>query len=110
MKLEKVNNDPDLTTLSLLGQGQAMIRLGNISEGIALLDESMVAVESADISPLVVGIVYCAVIETCQMIFDIPTGAGMDSGIKPVVRITARPGAFSWSMPDPAVTDHAHSW
>jgi DNA-binding CsgD family transcriptional regulator/TolA-binding protein len=64
-------NDPDLTTLSLLGQGQAMIPLGNISEGIALLDEAMVAVESADISPLVVGIVYCAVIETCHKIFDI---------------------------------------
>lgn len=64
-------HDPDLTTLSLLGQGQAMIRLGNVSEGIALLDESMVAVEYADISPLVVGIVYCAVIETCQMTFDI---------------------------------------
>jgi len=67
----KEYHDPDLTTLSLLGQGQAMIHQGNISEGIALLDESMVAVESADISPLVVGIVYCAVIETCQMIFDI---------------------------------------
>jgi DNA-binding CsgD family transcriptional regulator len=64
-------HDPDLTILSLLGQGQAMIQLGNISEGITLLDESMVAVESADISPLVVGIVYCAVIETCQLIFDI---------------------------------------
>lgn len=64
-------SDWDLTTLSLLGQGQAMIHLGNISEGIALLDESMVAVESADISPLVVGVVYCAVIETCQLIFDI---------------------------------------
>lgn len=64
-------DDPDLTTLSLLGQGQAMILMGNRSEGLALLDESMVEVESANISPLVVGIVYCAVIETCLMIFDI---------------------------------------
>ena len=70
-EIGKDNNDPDLTTLSLLGQGQAKIQLGDISEGITLLDESMVAVESADISPIVVGIVYCAVIETCQMIFDI---------------------------------------
>jgi DNA-binding CsgD family transcriptional regulator len=64
-------NDPDLTTLSLLGQGQALIQSGNIPGGLALLDESMVAVESAHISALVVGIVYCAVIETCQKIFDI---------------------------------------
>lgn len=70
-EIGKEYNDPDLTTLGLLGQGQSMIQVGNISEGIALLDESMIAVESAGISPLVVGIVYCAVIETCQMIFDI---------------------------------------
>jgi DNA-binding NarL/FixJ family response regulator len=68
----KTYYDPDLTTLGLLGQGQAMIQLGDISEGLAHLDESMVLVESAYISPLVVGIVYCAVIETCHMIFDIP--------------------------------------
>lgn len=70
-EIGKGYNDADLTTLGLLGQGQAMIQLGNISEGLALLDESMVAVDSAGISPLVVGIVYCAVIETCQLIFDI---------------------------------------
>lgn len=63
-------NDPDLTTFGLLGQGQAMIQLGNVSKGTALLDESMIAVEAAE-TPLVVGIVYCAVIETCQLIFDI---------------------------------------
>ncbi|MDN3669391.1 LuxR C-terminal-related transcriptional regulator [Echinicola jeungdonensis] len=63
--------DPDLTTLSLLGQGQAKIHMGDIAEGISLLDEAMVAVESSNISPLVVGIVYCAVIETCQLIYDI---------------------------------------
>lgn len=64
-------NDPDLTTLSLLGQGQAMVQLENISKGMALLDEAMVATESADISPLVLGIVYCAVIETCLKVYDI---------------------------------------
>ncbi len=63
-------NDPDLVTLSLLGEGQAMIHLGNIARGIALLDESMVTAESADISPLAVGIAYCAVVETCHKIFD----------------------------------------
>ncbi len=64
-------NDLELTAFGLLGEGQALIQLGDVSNGLKLLDESMVAVENSNISPLVVGIVYCAVIETCQLIFEI---------------------------------------
>lgn len=64
-------NDPDLGTLGLLGCGQSLIGLGKISDGVTLLDEAMVAVEADTISPIVLGIVYCAVIETCLMLFDI---------------------------------------
>jgi DNA-binding CsgD family transcriptional regulator/tetratricopeptide (TPR) repeat protein len=64
-------NDPDLNTLSLLGRGQALIQMGKISDGVTMLDEAMVAVESDKIYPIVVGIVYCAVIETCQQIYDL---------------------------------------
>ena len=64
-------NDPDLRTLGLLGCGQSLINLGKTSEGVAMLDEAMVAVASDKVSPLVPGIVYCAVIEACQMLFDI---------------------------------------
>lgn len=64
-------NDPDLKTLTRLGCGQSLIMLGKIPEGVAMLDEAMVAVESDEVSPIVVGIVYCAVIETCQKIFDL---------------------------------------
>lgn len=63
--------NPDLITLGRLGCGQALVMQNKISEGTTLFDEVMVAVLSDEISPIVSGIVYCAVIETCQMINDL---------------------------------------
>jgi ATP/maltotriose-dependent transcriptional regulator MalT len=63
--------DPDLLTLAHHGQGRALIYLGEIAEGVALLDEAMVAVAAGEVSPIVVGDTYCSVIEACQEIFDV---------------------------------------
>lgn len=62
--------DSDLLALALLGKGQAAVGLEQHAEGVALLDEAMVGVLVEDVSPILVGVIYCAVILTCQGIFD----------------------------------------
>ncbi|HWC41630.1 MAG TPA: LuxR C-terminal-related transcriptional regulator [Actinomycetota bacterium] len=63
--------DPDLVALSRLGLGATRLAEGATTVGVALLDEAMVAVEAGEVSPVVAGIVYCAVIESCQEIYDL---------------------------------------
>lgn len=63
--------DADLLTLGLIGQGQCLVQRGDLATGAARLDEAMVAVTAGDVSPVLAGIAYCAVILTCQQMFDV---------------------------------------
>lgn len=63
--------DRDLETLARLGQGRALIRLGRPTEGVACLDEAIVAITWSEVSPIVVGDSYCTAIEGCQELFDL---------------------------------------
>jgi DNA-binding NarL/FixJ family response regulator len=63
--------DPDLVTLARVGRGQALTRLGETAEGVALLDEAMVAVTTGEAAAVVVGIAYCGAIMACQEAFDV---------------------------------------
>jgi DNA-binding CsgD family transcriptional regulator len=63
--------DRDLFALAVLLQGQAAAEDARVNEGLALLDEAMVTVTTESLSPVVSGIVYCAVILTCQEVFEL---------------------------------------
>ncbi|MGH3358829.1 MAG: tetratricopeptide repeat protein, partial [Nocardioidaceae bacterium] len=62
---------PDLVALSRLGRGQALVAMGDVTRGVAMLDEAMVSVTTGDVSPIAAGIVYCALIIACRQIFDL---------------------------------------
>jgi DNA-binding CsgD family transcriptional regulator len=63
--------DRDLASLACHGCGRALIHLGNIAEGVALLDEAMAAVVAGDVSPMIAGDIYCSVLQACQETFDL---------------------------------------
>jgi DNA-binding NarL/FixJ family response regulator len=69
-------DDPDLAALSGLGRGRSLIGLGETARGVALLDDAMVALISDELSPIVIGIVYCGAIEAFEEIFDIRRAQG----------------------------------
>lgn len=63
--------DRDLATLGRLGQGQSLVLLGEAARGTAMLDDAMLAVTNDEVSPLVAGLAYCAVIIACEQVFDL---------------------------------------
>jgi DNA-binding CsgD family transcriptional regulator len=63
--------DADLLAFGSFTQGDTLIRLGRLREGLALLDLAMVAVLAGEVSPVGSGLVYCGVILACEQAHDI---------------------------------------
>lgn len=64
-------DDSELAIFSRLSVGLVHARGGQYREAAALFDEVMVAVTVDDVSPIAVGVVYCAVIGACHSLFDV---------------------------------------
>jgi DNA-binding CsgD family transcriptional regulator/tetratricopeptide (TPR) repeat protein len=60
-------DDADLFALASYVRGYILVMLGRAREGLPLLDEAMVSVTSERVSPIPTGLVYCGVIEACQL-------------------------------------------
>jgi DNA-binding CsgD family transcriptional regulator len=63
--------DRDLIALAMMEQGHALVREGRAEEGLRLVDETMVAVTTDDLTPVVAGTVYCTTIAFCQSVFEL---------------------------------------
>lgn len=61
--------DHDLVAYARHVQGRAMMQGGQVEDGLALLDEVMVAVAAGELTPLFTGLIYCSVIAGCDRVF-----------------------------------------
>lgn len=64
-------NDRDLAAMARMGEGQARIAMGECARALSLLDDAMVIVTSAEVSPIVAGLVLCGAIDACQRVLDV---------------------------------------
>ncbi|HEX2025357.1 MAG TPA: adenylate/guanylate cyclase domain-containing protein [Actinomycetota bacterium] len=62
--------DRDIQARALTNQGQALVGMGRVEDGLALVDEATVAAVSGELSPIATGIVYCNTIVTCAELAD----------------------------------------
>jgi len=74
-------DDPDLIANGLNAQGRMLIYTGRVREGLALLDESMIAVSLGEVSPVFAGHIYCSLVEACQELSDYERAAEWTSAL-----------------------------
>jgi ATP/maltotriose-dependent transcriptional regulator MalT len=67
--------DRDVVAFGLLCHGEALLARTDVARGMKLFDEAMVSVTTGELSPIVTGIIYCAVIESCMRLFDMRRAA-----------------------------------
>ena len=66
--------DTDLEALALQDRGRALVALGQVREGMALIDEPMTAA-TAELSPRTTGRAYCNMMSTCELLGDVGRAA-----------------------------------
>ncbi|HSM40212.1 MAG TPA: helix-turn-helix transcriptional regulator [Afifellaceae bacterium] len=66
LEIGERHGDNDLAELARHLVGRARIAAGAMNEGLACLDETMLAATERRLAPIVTGLVYCSVIAVCQ--------------------------------------------
>ncbi len=71
VEIGRATGDRNLVAMALQTHGRLLVALERVVEGLGLLDEAMVAVINAELSPLFTGWVYCAVLGICHDVADL---------------------------------------
>jgi class 3 adenylate cyclase len=62
--------DRDVQVLALVGKGRALVKAGEVEEGLALIDEASAAGVCGELQPYSTGLVYCIAISSFQDLGD----------------------------------------
>jgi DNA-binding CsgD family transcriptional regulator len=73
--------DHDLIAIGLMSQGRLLIYSAQVPGGLALLDEAMVEISATEVSPIIAGMVYCLMIESCQELSDFSRAASWTTAL-----------------------------
>jgi tetratricopeptide (TPR) repeat protein len=70
LEIARQVGDADLETLGLQDRGRALVVLGRVKEGMALIDEAMTAVIAGELTPRTTGRAYCNMMSICERLGD----------------------------------------
>jgi class 3 adenylate cyclase len=62
--------DRNLEAMALVFKGTVLVAQGEVTDGLALLDEATAAAVGGELQPLATGLVYCVTIHSCQALGD----------------------------------------
>lgn len=65
------HDEAELVALATLGEGRLLLKRGRFEEGMAVLDEAMLAALSDRLHPVWTGGIYCHVMDACHEVADV---------------------------------------
>jgi DNA-binding NarL/FixJ family response regulator len=68
-------NDPNLVAIALVGKGRALLKRGSVGDGMAVLDDAMLAALAGRLHPVWAGAVYCHLMDACRELDDVRRAA-----------------------------------
>jgi ATP/maltotriose-dependent transcriptional regulator MalT len=74
--------DRELVVLARYVEGCVLLKQGSVSEGMALLDEAMLAAIQGELPPMVIGEIYCNLIDACYELGDLRRAGEWTEGLR----------------------------
>jgi ATP/maltotriose-dependent transcriptional regulator MalT len=74
--------DRELVLLARYVEGCVRLKQGSVSEGMALLDEAMLAAIQGELPPMVIGEIYCNLIDACFELGDLRRAGEWTEGLR----------------------------